>query len=195
MSFLVEFSDISIFFLGSHRKKFFRARSELHQLIKLFQTNSLTASRRRRFFVMNCRLRLAVKLLPHMKNKPATYDLSIPDGATWVHVEVHGSVTIDTMKAIAKETTDLIKEHGFYDFFYDGSDSSSAVSIFDQYQVVTQDLATLGFDRRSKIAVLISAGDSSRDFAETALRNAGYICRLFTDRDEATSWLSQSEKR
>jgi len=125
-----------------------------------------------------------------MKTEPATFVFSIPDGATWVLVEVHGSVSVGTIKAIVKEATELKKEHGFYDFLYDGSDSSSAISILDQYQVVNQDLTAMGFDRRSKIALLISTGDTSRDFIETALRNAGYNCRLFTERDEAISWLS-----
>jgi len=130
-----------------------------------------------------------------MNNEPATFDVSIPEGASWVLVEVHGSVTIETIKAIIKEATNLLKEHGLRDFFYDGSDSTSAISILDQYQVVSHDLAAFGFDRRSKIAAFVSVGDSSRDFIETALINAGYHCRLFTDRAEATSWLSLGEKQ
>ena len=128
-----------------------------------------------------------------MKTGPATYVISIPDGGTWALIEVHGSVTTETIKSIVNEATQLAKEHSLLDFLYDGTDSSSSISILDQYQVVNRDLSMLGFDRRAKIAMLIRAEDTSRDFIETALRNAGYNCRLFTEREEAKRWLSQSE--
>lgn len=128
-----------------------------------------------------------------MKSKPANYVVSIPDGTSWVHIEVHGSISADLLRMMLLESIDLAHRHHLCDFFYDGSDSENGVSILKQYQFVHQDLEEYGFDQRSKMAMLINAEDSSRDFIETVLRNEGYNFRLFTDRTEATSWLQRRE--
>lgn len=62
-------------------------------------------------------------------------------------------------------------------------------SVLENYNFAYHDLYDIGVRRNVAVAILVSEGDHSHDFVETALRNAGISARLFTDEQPAVNWL------
>ena len=128
-----------------------------------------------------------------MNEESKSYEVSLPEGASWVLVRVYRPVSFDVGRGMMKEAIGLAKRHGLSSFLHDVTGAPSILNATEQYQFAHFDLKDFGFDQNSKKAILVSEGDTTRDFMVTVLRNAGYNCRLFTSRAEAIRWLSQSE--
>jgi len=47
----------------------------------------------------------------------------------------------------------------------------------------------LGLQRDVKYAILTSPTDESHNFIETVCKNAGYIVKVFSDKNSAIAWL------
>ena len=59
-----------------------------------------------------------------------------------------------------------------------------------QYEYAYNLARRQGLDRHWRLCLLVSPGDRSYDFQETALLNAGYNVRLLTDFAAASAWLA-----
>lgn len=124
-------------------------------------------------------------------SETTSYELSIPDGASWIHIEIRDSISAEIGRAMLIETVELANSRGIRGILLDVLGAPSVRSVVDQYQLVNNELGEFGFDRFARIAILVREQDSSRTFLETTLRNAGYSCSLFTDRDLAEDWLEK----
>lgn len=120
-----------------------------------------------------------------------SYKLSIPDGASWIRIEIRDSISAEVGRTMLIETVELANIHDIHGILLDVLGAPSVKSVVDQYQLVNNELEKFGFDRFARIAILVRDQDSSRTFLETTLRNAGYKCSLFTERNFAEDWLKR----
>jgi hypothetical protein len=74
-------------------------------------------------------------------------------------------------------------------FLVDATNAPLKADIASQYFFAYEQVEKLHFRRSWKIALLIAPEDSSREFLETAIRNAGYALRCFEQREAAMTWL------
>ncbi|MCA9232589.1 MAG: STAS/SEC14 domain-containing protein [Planctomycetales bacterium] len=124
-----------------------------------------------------------------MASETSGYELSIPEGKTWVHLRFSRSMPMKQTRATVKQAIDLASEHGLSSYLVELTHSPADVGSIEQYQFIHGDLVEFGLSQFSRIALVGAEGEPSPAFAETVFRNAGYSCRLFHDLDEATRWL------
>jgi len=113
-----------------------------------------------------------------------------PDGP-WIEITIHAPVTAEVERHFATEAVAAAKAHDLTDFLVDATRTANIAETFEQYQFAYRDVKGLDLDKNARIAVLVSPGDASHDFIETLLRNAGFSCRSFRDRDAAYAWLRE----
>jgi hypothetical protein len=117
------------------------------------------------------------------------YEITTPPGKNYVHIKVYETITPDLERSFASEAIKQAKAHNRMHYFTDVTGVRNVSDPADMYKLAYQELAAMGMDRRSKIAILVSADDHSHDFIETVFVNAGYLCLLFHDPDHALAWL------
>jgi len=68
--------------------------------------------------------------------------------------------------------------------------SRNTDSVGSTYDLAYRDVwSEPAFDTKAIVSMLVSSGDTSRDFAYLVARNAGLNVKLFTDRAEAIAHL------
>ena len=87
------------------------------------------------------------------------------------------------------EAAQIAAAHNLRSFLIDVRDVASGFSTLEHYQIAHYEGRKLGFAAGSRIAVLVSPGDHSRDFVKTVVQNAGYSCDLFEEEAAAEEWL------
>ena len=119
-----------------------------------------------------------------------SYELNVMEDRSWMYVRVYDPVTRVLALDLLKDAVEQAKKHGAYNFLIDARGVPSMKSTIEDYDIVNYRLPELGFERRSKGAVIVDPDDRSHDFFETCTINAGYNWRIFTDADLASQWLS-----
>lgn len=112
----------------------------------------------------------------------------------YIILEVQGEFTaIIFMKCIVEAHT-LGKEMGIRSYLVDVTRARNVDSALETQMFAYSDMkTTAGVDPFARVAGLVSPGDHSHDFVETASGNAGMFLKLFTDRAEAIDYLLKSK--
>lgn len=118
------------------------------------------------------------------------YEIAFSGDEGFVRITVYELITADLERSFAKEAITAAKQNGVLRYLVDVRGVRNVASPLDQYSFAYEDMASLGLDRRARIAVLVGQDDHSHDFIETVFRNAGRTCQLFVDEDDASNWLS-----
>jgi hypothetical protein len=107
------------------------------------------------------------------------------------HIVVHILEPLNRLLAqkIVKEMLDLDRAHGWAKYLFDLREAPMAEQAAEIYFFAYRDLVDLDLPRMAKLSLLTKSGDRSHDFLVTALKNAGYDIRAFTDEDLAAAWL------
>ena len=104
-----------------------------------------------------------------------------------------GKVTADEFREGAVRALDLSRENNTRLFLVDDSKWEGGTSVFDLYELPTL-FTELGFKRDSKGALILppsgTAESNDAHFFETTFINKGWQAKVFTDRQEAISWLT-----
>ena len=106
-----------------------------------------------------------------------------------VRIKVNEPITAELVLSFTKDAINTAGQHGSLRYLVDVRRAKNVTGTCDQYSLAYEEMERLGLDRASRIAVLISPGDTSHDFIETVFRNAGYDCQLFLEEGEADAWL------
>ena len=117
------------------------------------------------------------------------YQIAVSQDGPWMELTVYVPVTVDLEKRITTDMREATEAHNLKDIFTDVTRVPNVAKTFEQYRFAYHDSKQLGLPRDSRIAVLTSPEDSSHDFAETVLQNAGFSCAFFQDKSEAYDWL------
>lgn len=117
------------------------------------------------------------------------YEISTPADTNYVYIRVYHTITSDLERSFADEAIKTAKASQRMHYYCDVTGVKNVTDPSDMYKLAYEDLAAMGLDRRSRIAILVSPDDHSHDFIETVFVNAGYLCLLFHEEEHALAWL------
>jgi hypothetical protein len=119
------------------------------------------------------------------------YTIELSENGQYIRILTREDVSIDMASRWAVESDNMGRAHGIKRFLFDVRGARNIASMADNYAFAYNDLSQLGVDKGARSAILIDRDDSSHDFVETTLRNAGVNVRLFTDEAAAIQWLER----
>ncbi len=90
---------------------------------------------------------------------------------------------------------DLGRKHQLSRALLDARGITFAAPIAVQYDFAYHQAWQAGLARDWRLALLVTPGDRSYDFMETALINSGYQAQLFFDPERARAWLINADAR
>ncbi len=118
------------------------------------------------------------------------YSIKPSEDHQYIILTVQGEFTAKTFMKCIVEAHTFGKEMGVRGYLVDVTDARNVDSALETQQFAYSDMkTTAGEDPFAKVAGLVSPGDHSHDFVETATSNAGMFLKLFTDRAEAVAYL------
>ena len=118
------------------------------------------------------------------------YDVSLSDDKSYINVRIFVPSTLELRREYLQKMAELANKNGVNRFLVDVSKSPSSTNIIEDYQTAYELAHAAGLKYGVRIAALVSSGDSSRQFVETAAVNAGYSVAQFTNKSDAIEWLS-----
>jgi hypothetical protein len=118
------------------------------------------------------------------------YTVSLSPDGSYVHYCSRNSArTAVDMAERLRAATALGETHQITRIMFDARGIAFQPPLAAQYEYAYHQARQLGLTRNWRIAMLVTPGDRSYDFLETALVNAGYVARLFIDEPQAIEWL------
>lgn len=117
------------------------------------------------------------------------YTIAASESGSYIRVTVTGEMTRELAADAGINATKLGDEAGVARYLYDMRESRNAESVLSNYQFANDDMPQLDLNRAARVALLVAEDDRSHDFVVTAIRNAGFLTRLFEDESEAIAWL------
>jgi len=118
------------------------------------------------------------------------YSIKPSEGRDYIILTVVGEFTAETFMQCIVETHTLGREMGIRNILVDVTNARNVDSAMGTYKFAYSDMKTTeGVDPLARVAGLVSPGDHSHDFVETASSNAGMFLKLFTDPDKAIDYL------
>lgn len=125
---------------------------------------------------------------------PQRYSVALSQDGDFVHYRSLVSArTSAEMGERLRAAIDLGQAHGVRRIMYDTRGTPFAAGIAAQYEYAYHQARRLGLTREWRIAMLVTPGDRSYDFMETAFVNAGYLARLFSRLAPAAAWLRDDD--
>lgn len=117
------------------------------------------------------------------------YEVRVAKRGTYVLMRPSETTNWQDIVEHLAEAAQIAAAHNLRSFLIDVRDVASGFSTLEHYQIAHYEGRKLGFAAGSRIAVLVSPGDHSRDFVKTVVQNAGYSCDLFEEEAAAEEWL------
>jgi hypothetical protein len=111
----------------------------------------------------------------------------------FLQTTVEGTVALESSEQILRRIADACNEHGQHRVLIDATKvPERSLSVIDLYQLGSN-LQSYGFSPSHRIALLCNPGGSTEraKFFELVAVNRGSSVRVFDNRDEAWSWLSE----
>lgn len=118
-------------------------------------------------------------------------DLTLEDAADYLIVRIEGEWTADTMREAIKDTAKAARQRGFRLILADCRRLHAPKTEFSRFEA-GQDVARY-LARDFKVAVLYPK-DFINQFAEDVAVNRGASMGVFSDLDEALSWLKERRR-
>jgi len=113
----------------------------------------------------------------------------ISDCQKYILIEVESDITHDIAMTFMQQACEAASSQGIRNYFFDVRGIRNIESTENNYHLINEEAARLGFGRGSKIAILVDLNDASHDFIETAAISAGYNCKIFTDEATLLEWI------
>ena len=111
----------------------------------------------------------------------------------FIKTTVTGVLDFAVSKQALLDIASEIKQPGEYEILLDTREAQTVLSVVDIFEL-GQALADHPSLRLSKIALLTSMNDATQaEFLETVTANQGVRARVFTDFEEAITWLVTQE--
>jgi hypothetical protein len=120
------------------------------------------------------------------------YKIGLSNDKTYIVQKMLGEITCDAAMKCAEESHAMAKKFEIIRFLVDVTEARNVDTSFDNYQFANRDIDSPKIDKGAIVALLVSADDTSHDFVETVLRNAGHNVTLFRDRKQAERYLHAS---
>jgi len=118
-----------------------------------------------------------------------SYSASLSENGKFIVCMMEDPITLDDAKEFASKVDRLSRATGVKRVFTDVRGAPNVLSVFENYDFAYKILEGLQIQRDVRAATLVDRTDSTHNFAETVIRNAGYNMRLFKDEEAAIAWL------
>ncbi len=119
------------------------------------------------------------------------YDVCLADRESYVLVRPGEATSWEGIMESLIKAAKIAKTHDLNGYLIDVRDVASGFSPTQHYQIAYHEGRKMGFIPGSRIALLVSAGDPTRDFVEIVVQNAGFECQRFEEESEAIEWLEK----
>jgi hypothetical protein len=118
------------------------------------------------------------------------YEICPSEDESYITLVVKGEINRKIAMQQNLQAHALGKRLGINRYLVDVTEARNTDTTLDAYQFAYQDMhQTTGIDTKARVAVVTARGDHSHDFIETVARNSGLNVRLFTEWDQAMSFL------
>ncbi|MBN2313209.1 MAG: hypothetical protein JXM79_04725 [Sedimentisphaerales bacterium] len=121
-----------------------------------------------------------------------SYELNVTEDQPWIYARVYDPVTKTLLLDLLADALRRARELGVSRYLIDARGVPSMKTTIEDYDIVNYRLKELGFERRSKAAMIVDPEDKTHNFFEICSMNAGYNWQIFTDADLASQWLNPS---
>jgi hypothetical protein len=122
------------------------------------------------------------------------YEIFKSENGKYMVVQVKGPMSRDLAIEIALELDKKRKMLNVNNMLYDLRDSENVESVTSNYFFAYEDMEKLNLDKSARVAILTSPSDSSHDFIETVIKNAGYNVCQFKEEKLAIAWLEEGNR-
>jgi hypothetical protein len=119
------------------------------------------------------------------------YKILLSEDGTYVKIRVFEAITGEMEREFAEKAIKEAKQLSIKNFLVDVRGIPNVAATFEQFLFAYKDMDQFALDKSSRIAILADIGDKSHELIETAFQNAGYHCRLFTNKESALKWLRE----
>lgn len=122
------------------------------------------------------------------------YEVGVSEDGKYVYARVtRQTITLVLAEAFTRELTKLGGASGIRRCLVDVRGARSVAGVSGEYQYAYEKAEMSGFTHQWRMAVLKDRADTSHDFLQTVMDNAGRMFKLFNDEAEAVAWLTQTE--
>lgn len=124
------------------------------------------------------------------------FSVAVADTGRYVQVRMEHPITRELIQQCMATSAALaakLPEDQFAGFLVDVRGSRNVESTTSNYWLVKEDFSQDIIHRRSRIAVLKDAGDTSHDFVELVSFTSGYQFVLFEQEAAAIEWLESKK--
>lgn len=124
-----------------------------------------------------------------------SYTIAISENGSYIICRVIGPMTVEIAQEFAREMDNLSHAKNIKRFLTDVREAPNVSSVNQNYKYANQDMKGLKLQRGVRSAILVDPADTTHDFVETAVMNAGYNVRVFRDERAAIAWLNEETSR
>jgi hypothetical protein len=120
-----------------------------------------------------------------------SYEVTINKEENFLHVQAAGERTLDNILAITHEIMAAYARHGIPKVLVDVREIEGALSTMEGFELPTEHFQKIRDQRILQKAAIVDRKENEERFRffQTVAENRGFNLRVFTDVDEATSWL------
>jgi len=126
-----------------------------------------------------------------VKGADMSYTITISENGQYIICRVTGSVTVEISREFAREMDSLSRATNIKRFLTDVREAPNIASVYQNYEYAYKDMIDLKLQRDVRSAILADSADTTHDFLETVVRNAGYNVRVFRSESAAIAWLNE----
>jgi hypothetical protein len=119
------------------------------------------------------------------------FNISVSELKTYLFVRPRANITSRLAIAFTKTAVDMGQKINIHKHLIDVRGLSSVSGVVGKWEFANIEVKKIGLPRFWKIAALYDDGDSEVPFIETAMQNAGYNYRVFTNKKETVAWLEE----
>lgn len=120
-----------------------------------------------------------------------SYTITISENGQYIICRVTGSMTVEIAREFTREIDSISRAKHIKRFLTDVREAPNVSNIFQNYEYAYKDMLDLELQRDIRSAILADTADTTHDFIETVVRNAGYNVRVFHDESAAIAWLNE----
>jgi hypothetical protein len=108
-----------------------------------------------------------------------------------IELTIEGAFDMERLRRIAPEVARLSEQRGCRRILNDMSGATITLAISGLYDS-PQQMDAAGVSRATRRALVVPPDFTQAPFLETVTRNRGHNLRIFTDREQALTWLLRS---
>ena len=117
------------------------------------------------------------------------FDISVAEDRQYILVDVRCPMTSEVGAQCASKATALGRTENIKRYLFDLRGAPNVQGLVQDYEFAYDEMASFGFPRDARTALLTDPSDKSHDVITTFFSNAGYSFKLFADWQSAEAWL------